>query len=211
MQAIHGTDVFANYGSFLPLDLQGWNSGHEAFRDIITKNRPSVVIDVGVWKGGSTFFLADILRETGTNGTVIAIDTFLGSPEHWDGGGRDENLMPCKNGRPLLYEQFLTNVVRTGMQDLIVPLPQSSEHAAIILSRLGIRAGLIHIEAAHEFDPVMRDVRTYWELLEPGGYLVGDDYVDVWPDVIRVANKFAESVNQPLTVAEPKWILQKPC
>jgi hypothetical protein len=41
--------------------------------------------------------------------------------------------------------------------------------------------------------------------------LVGDDYVDVWPDAIRVANKFAESVNQPLTVAEPKWILQKPC
>ena len=57
MQAIHGTDVFANYGSFLPLDLQGWNSGHKAFRDIITKNRPSVVIDVGVWKGGSTLFL----------------------------------------------------------------------------------------------------------------------------------------------------------
>jgi hypothetical protein len=41
--------------------------------------------------------------------------------------------MPCKNGRPLLYEQFLTNVVRTGMQDFIVPLPQSSEHAVIIL------------------------------------------------------------------------------
>ena len=96
MQAIHGTDVFANYGSFLPLDLQGWNSGHEAFRDIITKNRPSVVL---MWKSGkevSTLFLADILRETGTNETVIAIDTFLGSPEHWDGGGRDENLMPCK-------------------------------------------------------------------------------------------------------------------
>ena len=45
MQAIHGTDVFANYGSFLPLDLQGWNSGHEAFCDIITKNPPSVVIN----------------------------------------------------------------------------------------------------------------------------------------------------------------------
>ncbi|MGA7182847.1 MAG: hypothetical protein WCF80_23565 [Pseudolabrys sp.] len=40
MQAIHGADVFANYGSLLPLDLQGWNSGHQAFRDIITKNTP---------------------------------------------------------------------------------------------------------------------------------------------------------------------------
>ena len=48
----------------------------------------------------------------------------------------------------------------------------------------------------------MRDVRAYWELLEPGGYLVGDDYVAVWPDVIRVAHEFAQSVNQPLTVAD---------
>jgi hypothetical protein len=160
------------------------------------------VIDVGVWKGGSALFLAGLLREAGTNGTVIAIDTFLGSPEHWDRRGRNGNLMPCKNGRPLLYEQFLTNVVRTGMQDFIVPLPQSNEHAAIILSRLDIRAGLIHIDAAREYEPVMRDVRAYWELLEPGGYLVGDDYVAVWPDVIRVAHEFAQSVNQPLMVAD---------
>jgi hypothetical protein len=75
---------------------------------------------------------------------------------------------------------------------------------------LGIRAGLIHVDAAHEYKPVMRDVRTYWELLEPGGYLVGDDYVDVWPDVIRVADEFAQSVNQPLKVAQPKRILQRP-
>jgi hypothetical protein len=96
------------------------------------------------------------------------------------------------------------------MQDLIVPLPQSSENAAIILSRLGIRAGLIHIDAAHEYEPVMRDVRAYWEPLEPGGYLVGDDYVDVWPDVIRAADEFARSVNQSVRVAIPKWILLKP-
>ena len=72
--------------------------------------------------------------------------------------------MPCKNGRPLLYEQFLTNVVRTGMQDFIVPLPQSSEHAVIILSRLGIRAGLIYTHffsnepsARHVVDMVSAD------------------------------------------------------
>ena len=65
-------------------------------------------------------------------------------------------------------------------------------------------------DAAHEYEPVMRDVRAYWELLEPGGYLVGDDYVDVWPDVIRAADEFARSVNQSVTVAIPKWILLKP-
>ena len=46
------------------------------------------------------------------------------------------------------------------MQDLIIPLPQTSENAAVILSRLGIRAGLIHIDTAHEYEPIMRDIRT---------------------------------------------------
>jgi predicted O-methyltransferase YrrM len=210
MQAIHGGNVYAGYGSLLPLDLKGWHSTHETFVDIITKNRPSVVFDVGVWKGGSAIFMANLLKENGNAGAVVAIDTFLGSPEHWDRASPDGNLILRKQGRPLLYEQFLTNVLQTGMQDLIVPFPQTSENAAVILSRLGIRAGLIHIDAAHEYEPVMRDVRAYWELLEPGGYLVGDDYETRWPDVVRAANEFADSVGQQLTVVEPKWILRKP-
>jgi hypothetical protein len=100
--------------------------------------------------------------------------------------------------------------LQTGFQDLVVPFAQTSENAAVILSKLGIRAGLIHIDAAHEYEPVMRDIRAYWELLEPGGYLVGDDYEARWQDVVRAANEFAESVGQQLTVEEPKWILRKP-
>ncbi|MGB7939649.1 MAG: hypothetical protein WCF72_13665 [Pseudolabrys sp.] len=63
MQAIHGTDVFANYGSLLPLDLQGWNSGHQAFRDIITKNHPAVVIDMGLERGFDAFSGLPLTRD----------------------------------------------------------------------------------------------------------------------------------------------------
>ncbi|HXZ47240.1 MAG TPA: class I SAM-dependent methyltransferase [Pseudolabrys sp.] len=210
MQAIHGENIYAGYGSVLPLDLKGWHSTHETFIDLIVKNRPSVVFDVGVWKGGSTIFMANLLKENGITGAIVAIDTFLGSPEHWDRTTPDGNLIMRRAGRPLLYEQFLTNVLRVGMHDLIVPFPQTSDNAAIILSRLGIRADLIHIDAAHEYDAVMRDIRAYWELLEPGGYLLGDDYAERWPDVVRAANEFAESINQKPTVVEPKWYLRKP-
>lgn len=57
----------------------------------------------------------------------------------------------------------------------------------------------------------MRDIRAYWDLVEPGGYLVGDDYIpDVWPDVVRAADEFAQSVGRPLSVVAHKWVLQKP-
>jgi hypothetical protein len=207
MQAIHGTDVYAGLDPVLPSDLQGWNSSHPIFNEIISNDRPSVIFDVGVWKGGSTISLANLVRENGDDGVIVAIDTFLGSPEHWDRTGQWDNFQ--KNGRPLLYEQFLSNVLRAGFQDLVIPLPQTSENAAVILTNRGISAKLIHIDAAHEYDPVMRDIRLYWSLLEPGGYLIGDDYVACWPGVVRAANEFAESIGQPLTVSDPKWLIKK--
>jgi len=172
LHAIYGMDIYADFSPLLPLDLQGWNSEHITFRDIIANDHPSIVFDVGVWKGGSTIFLANLLRENGVDGAVIAVDTFLGSPEHWDSDGLG-HLVLRRHGRLLLYEQFLSNVVYTGTQDLIVPLAQTSESAAAILSRLQVCAGLIHIDAAHDYESVFRDARNYWELLQRGGYLVG--------------------------------------
>lgn len=57
-------------------------------------------------------------------------------------------LFPRRHGMPLLYEQFLTNVVRREVQEYAVPLPQTSETAAAILKRLGIRPDLVHLDAA---------------------------------------------------------------
>ena len=209
MRQIHNADIYAGFVPTLPEDLQGWNSHHDVFRDILGKGAATVV-DVGVWKGGSSIFLAELLKSQGTRGVVIAVDTFLGSPEHWIREAGMFHLIARRHGMPLLYEQFLTNVVRRGLQEYIVPLPQTSDAAAGILKHLGVRADVVHIDAAHEYDSVLRDARAYWDLLVPGGYLVGDDYVPMWNGVIRAANAFSIEVGVELVLAEPKWVLRKP-
>jgi hypothetical protein len=168
------------------------------------------VIDVGVWKGGSTIYLAELLRRDGTAGTVISVDTFLGSLEHWNRDSGLFNMIPRRNGMPLLYDQFLSNLVWRGVTGFVVPLPQTSVTAALLLRRLGIQAGLIHIDASHEYDDVLKDSRVYWDLLEPGGYLIGDDYHPYWPEVIRAADDFAREKGVPLSAQDPKWIVRKP-
>jgi hypothetical protein len=94
MRRIHGTDIYVGYLPTLAEDLQGWNSAHPAFDDIIAETRPLIVIDVGVWKGGSTLYLADRLRQHDIAGTVIAVDTFLGSLEHSDAASDLFRLAP---------------------------------------------------------------------------------------------------------------------
>ena len=81
--------------------------------------------------------------------------------------------------------------MRTGVSDRVVPLPQTSTVACELLRRAGVRSGLIHIDASHEYEDVLRDVFLYWEILEPGGYLVGDDYHQNWPSVIKAADELA--------------------
>ncbi len=210
MNRVHGVNIYAGFVPTFAEDRQGWNSQHPAFEAIIGKLRPSVVIDVGVWKGNSTIHLAELMRRHGLAGAVIAVDTFLGSVEHWDRRSGFAGLMPFRHGLPLLYEQFLCNVVRSDTHHWIVPLAQTSANGAELLRRLGVAAGLIHIDASHEYEDVLRDARSYWEILLPGGYLIGDDYSKDWPGVIRAADQFAAEKKVPMMPALPKWIVRKP-
>lgn len=210
MRRVHGSNIYAEFQPVFAEDRQGWNSEHPAFDEIIRVIRPIIVVDVGVWKGASTIYLANLLKRHAIPGAVIAVDTFLGSIEHCDRNSVLGNLIPRRFGMPRLYEQFLSNVVQCGAQDLIVPLPQTSTTAALLLQRVGVQAGLVHIDASHDHDDVLRDAHAYWNILAPGGFLVGDDYNTDWPGVITAANQFATETKIPLINSAPKWIVRKP-
>jgi len=210
MRRIHGVNIYAGFTPSLPEDRQGWNSQHPAFEEIIRNVRPDIVIDVGVWKGASTILMADLLKRHAVPGAVIAVDTFLGNLEHWDRTSGFAGLFQSRFGRPLLYEQFLSNVVRAGAHDRIVPLPQTPTIAGLLLAKIGVQAGMIHIDASHDYEDVLNDARIYWDLLAPGGFLIGDDYNTDWPEVIEAADVFAAEKAVPLMNAPPKWIVRKP-
>ena len=88
------------------------------------------MVDVGVWKGQSTINMALAMKSSGMDGCVIAVDTFLGSPEHWD-----MKLFDRKNGFPDLYWVFMSNAIPAGAADYIVPVAQTSVTAAHIFKQ----------------------------------------------------------------------------
>jgi hypothetical protein len=209
---IFGEEVLTAYVPEFEEDLQGWNSTHPIFREIISTGAVRTIFDVGVWKGASTIGFADLLKRFEVDGVVVAIDTFLGSPEHWNRSREDKifNSLRIQHGYPRLYRQFASNVKHRKCEGYVVPLPQTTENAAKILRNNGIRADLIHLDAAHEYEIVLRDALCYWSLLNPGGFLIGDDYHPTWPGVVNAANDFAHEVGLRLEVHEPKWLVRKP-
>jgi Methyltransferase domain len=210
MLRLYGQDIWDGFQPSTPNpEVQGWNGNHPSLTRLASaaSGGSMVAIDVGVWKGQSTITLASAMKRSDMEGCVIAVDTFLGSSEHWAGPLR---LFSRVNGIPDLYSTFLNNVYQAALIEYVVPMPQTSSAAASVLDRLGITASIVHIDAAHEYDDVMRDAAAYWKILRPGGYLIGDDYHETWPGVVRAAGEFSAKVGRPLAIESPKWILQKP-
>lgn len=207
MLAVHGGDIFEGFVPLPAADVQGWNGQHRAMVRLIEDLRPKLVLDVRVWKGQASIFLAKKLKENGVDGFVVSIDNFLGVPEQWR-NAEGEPALPFANGRPLLYEQFLTNLQAEGVAETVVPLAMSPVDAVRHLKRNGLRPNLVHLDAAKDYATVLAEIEAYWDVLRPGGALIGDDYA--WNHVRLAVEAFCERLGLPCEVDGPKWILRKP-
>ena len=173
-------------------DGQGWNSDHPFLARTVRETRPRLVVEVGVWKGASTITLARALRDAGVDGAVLAVDTWLGSPEHWI----KPNIFPDLHhvhGYPQLYRTFLANVAGAGVAPWVVPLPIDSGGAAGILRHHELRPDMVHVDAGHDYASVAADLARWWDRLAPGGWIVADDYDPegaVWPPVRAAVDDF---------------------
>jgi len=211
LQTLYGADPYQGFSADAhPLDLHG-GLDHPALTEIIRRLRPRIVFEVGSWKGANAIRMAKLLKELGVDGAVVCIDTWLGSVEHWNGGTSPEwDIRPMlKHGYPTLYYQFLANVVHAGVQDIVVPVPNTSDNAAKWLAGR-VTADLIYVDASHEEEDVYRDVCNYWQLLRPGGVLCGDDWHAYWHGVICGVNRFVKENGLNLRISGPMWSTEKP-
>jgi SAM-dependent methyltransferase len=174
-----------------PGDLQGWGSDDPVLVDAVRLLCPLRVCEVGSWKGKSAIKMATTAKHLGLDTEIVCVDTWLGSPEHWvTNDHKIYESLRIKNGMPQIYFTFLANVVRAGLTDFITPFPMTSDNAAIIFAKLGVRFDLVYVDAAHEYGPAKRDFAQYFDLLAEDGLLIADDYRH-WAGVTRAADEFA--------------------
>ena len=199
------------FQGFVPVEgtrLWGWNGDRPIFPALIQQLKPSLIIEVGSWMGLSAVNLAGSSKAIGlTDTSVICIDTWLGSKEHW----RDPSLvghLELQNGYPTFYKRFLSNVANVGLSDMVVPLPMPSQIGASYLKDFDLRAELIYIDGSHDEKDVYDDLTAYWDLLSPGGVVFGDDWP--WDSVANAVKAFCASVGVPYQVNDINWIIRKP-
>lgn len=152
----------------LPYKSHGWfeETNKKHLIQFIKELEPSTIIEVGSWLGSSTLEMARHLKK---GSRLYAVDTWLGSIEH-----HNNPLCPeCQEFLPTLYQQFLSNVIHENLMNIIIPLRMESIEAA---NAFKDSAQLIYLDAAHDTESVFKDIINWFEHLDKGGIMCGDDW-----------------------------------
>lgn len=149
-------DEAAQRARRLTSDVGGWLSeaqGRALLEAAATGS--GAIVEIGSWKGRSTIWLAVGARLAGRR--VHAIDPHRGSRE--DPGAA---TLP----------EFLDNLRRAGVADVVEPLVMTSEQAA---AQLAGPVGLLFIDGDHSYDGARRDAELWLPRLSEGGTVMFHD------------------------------------
>jgi MMP 1-O-methyltransferase len=138
--------------------VDGWLSdaqGRALFQAAAKTAGRGAIVEIGSWKGRSTTWLASGARLAGHR--VYAIDPHRHSREYPEADTLDE---------------FLGNLARNGLADVVEPLVMTSEEAA---ARITAPVELLFIDGDHSYAAVRRDAELWLPRLIEGGTVMFHD------------------------------------
>lgn len=157
------------------LSIEGWLTTEEALglysiaKKLSTKKQP-VVVEIGSWKGKSTFCIAIGLQ----NGEINCIDPFNAAGEE---GSRE--IYEKNKGEKSLIEQFQANLSTKPSGVLIKTLQGYSNQFIDSFSQIDF----LFIDGDHSIKGCRFDFVEYEKFIRPGGFLAFHDYDPNRPDL----------------------------
>ena len=173
--------------------IPGWFHWREGQEEVVrTFPEGSTFLEVGSYLGRSLCSLADVVRASGRDYTVVGIDTCRGSGE--EGPANVNAHGPAVEFGGGTFAGLLhRNVIACGFADSVHVLISSSPRAADFFADGSL--AWVHLDARHDYDSVAADIEAWAPKVTSGGWLSGDDYDDrLWPGVVAaVRDKLPDS------------------
>jgi len=118
-------------------------------------------VEIGSWKGKSTVWIAQALKDSGKPRIVYAIDPHTGSSEHQK-----------DNTKIWTFDEFLKNINKAGVSSFIQPIVKFSNQA---VQDIQGQVGFLFIDGGHEYEFVKQDYELFAPLVVEGGYIAFHD------------------------------------
>ncbi|CAF1524963.1 unnamed protein product [Adineta ricciae] len=166
------------------------------------------VVEVGSFTGNSAIRMGSILKQSYPDSFLLCIDTWLGDLSMWINKVVWNHLSVSEDGRPTVYYQFLENILNANLTDTVLPASMTSLTGARFLRTFRFHPQIIYLDSSHEQGETLIELTLYWNLLEAGGILFGDDWT--WAAVRCDVKKFAHIHKLQIEIVKNIWILKKP-
>lgn len=169
---------------FIPLGHETSEYDHETLDELaqtlVDSGRVTSAIEVGSWAGSTALTLVPHFD------TLYCVDTFEGNP----GTHLEENAeIMNEDGIEGVFRVFCHNMGAKLLYSIIPCVGKSTEWAAI----WPFPVDLIFIDADHEYENVLADIKAWRPHVRAGGILCGHDYDDQFPGVVQaVEEEFKE-------------------
>lgn len=147
--------------------IPGWFNYSETYDIIVDQIKDDgKIVEIGSFLGRSTHYLATALYNAGKeNVKIYSVDTFTGSSEHAS--------LNIPKDFSSTFKQNLEFFIEKGM---VVVCQGRSDDPRILEQFEEATIDYIMVDGAHEYEPVMDDIRNWWPKLKPDGVMFGDDY-----------------------------------
>lgn len=166
--------------------VDGWFNYADFYKNIVhSLPNEANIIEVGSWFGKSTIGMSNINKSIGKDCKIYAVDTWEGSNEEVE---HREKIEYLKSINTTLYDEFLFNIDVYGVKENIIPIRKSSEQASRDFGNHFF--DLIIIDASHDYDSVLNDIKFWISKVKKGGILAGDDYDEKFPNVKKAVNDY---------------------
>ena len=169
MKAVSIILTVKGYTALLPLRLA---SLHRLTLDIDRRSISGDVVECGVYNGGSAALMASVCAKSPLNRTIWLFDSFEGLPKPTEEDGEEAqscgwwchgDLSKVKSiFNKLNIPESRTHIIKGWFQDTF-PRVQTGDIA------------LLHIDADW-YDSVKLCLERFYDSVQPGGYIVIDDY-----------------------------------
>lgn len=160
----------------------------------------STIVEIGSWKGWSTYCLAKGVRK----GLVFAIDPFDAS------GDQDSaKIYETQRGAAPLSEQFRQTMAKFGVLKKVRPLRGFSADYSNLFSRIDC----LFIDGNHDKEACDQDFRLYASKITVGGYVALHDYdparQDLGPTWVINNRILLSPVYKFVELVDSLWVARK--
>lgn len=144
---------------------------YATFRTLLHEARPKKLLILGVYFGCDIAFFLKIAKRLNLSLSVVGVDKFSDDAcGDWPEKSKSLTWQQAGFGKPPSLQTALANVKRYGNPKLIKA--QDGE----FMSECKETFDCIYLDTSHDYETVHRQIRQAAPLLNPNGFLFGDDY-----------------------------------